>query len=91
MFGVLSAACSWLDKAGADTPLPAQDAVARSAKRWMLYKRPGQRVLINERGDMLVRPSFAELSIQQSPKGPSVYHVRLLSLACSSAMLAGPC
>lgn len=44
-----------------------QDAVARNAKFWLLYKRPGQRVLINDRGDMLVRPSFAELSMQQSP------------------------
>lgn len=52
-----------------------QDAVARNAKFWVLYKRPGQRVLINDRGDMLVRPSFAELSIQQSPAGSSVTHV----------------
>lgn len=56
-----------------------QDAVARNAKFWVLYKRPGQRVLINVRGDMLVRPSFAELSIQQTPVGSSVYHVRTLS------------
>ncbi|CAL8470482.1 g10024 [Coccomyxa elongata] len=56
-----------------------QDAVARNAKFWVLYKRPGQRVLINVRGDMLVRPSFAELSIQQTPVGSSVYHHYLLS------------
>jgi hypothetical protein len=52
-----------------------QDAVARNAKFWVLYKRPGQRVLINDRGNMLVRPSFVELSIQQSPIGSSVTHV----------------
>lgn len=48
-------------------PVCAQDAVARNAKFWLLYKRPGQRVLINDRGDMLVRPSYTELSMQQSP------------------------
>ena len=52
-----------------------QDAVARSAKFWVFYKRAGQRVLINDRGDMLVRPTFTELSIQQSPMGSSVFHV----------------
>lgn len=57
-----------------------QDAVARNAKFWVLYKRPGQRVLINVRGDMLVRPSFAELSIQQTPVGSSVFHVRPAAL-----------
>lgn len=41
--------------------------MARNAKFWLLYKRPGQRVLINDRGDMLVRPLYAELSMQQSP------------------------
>ncbi|KAK9907744.1 hypothetical protein WJX75_009081 [Coccomyxa subellipsoidea] len=56
-----------------------QDAVARNAKFWVLYKRPGQRVLINVRGDMLVRPSFAELSIQQTPVGSSVFHHYLLA------------
>ncbi|EIE21255.1 alpha/beta-hydrolase [Coccomyxa subellipsoidea C-169] len=49
-----------------------QDAVARSPKFLVLYKRAGQRVLINNNGDMLVRPSFIENSILQMPGGGSV-------------------
>ncbi|KAK9817451.1 hypothetical protein WJX74_011070 [Apatococcus lobatus] len=43
-----------------------QDAVARMGKFLMLYKRPGLRVLVNLAGQMIVRPSFMELSIQQA-------------------------
>lgn len=50
--------------------------MARNAKFWLLYKRPGQRVLINDRGDMLVRPSYAELSMQQSPFMTSLAQAR---------------
>ncbi|BDA51088.1 probable lipase at N-terminal half [Coccomyxa sp. Obi] len=49
-----------------------QDAVARAPKFLVLYKRAGQRVLINKSGDMLVRPSFIENSILQLPGGGSV-------------------
>ena len=56
--------------------------MARSAKFWVFYKRAGQRVLINDRGDMLVRPTFTELSIQQSPMGSSVFHVSLHRTVC---------
>ena len=67
----------------------AQDAVARSAKFWVFYKRAGQRVLINDRGDMLVRPTFTELSIQQLPLGSSVFHVSTHLLAvCVVLVLA---
>ncbi|BDA50387.1 probable lipase at C-terminar half [Coccomyxa sp. Obi] len=62
-----------------------QDAVARNAKFWLLYKRPGQRVLINDRGDMLVRPSFVELSMQQSPFLTSLSQHYLLSYRDSLA------
>ncbi|KAK9804297.1 hypothetical protein WJX72_005360 [[Myrmecia] bisecta] len=51
-----------------------QDAVARGAKFLMMYKRPGQRVIINEIGDMLVRPTFLEASMHQVPGGSSVAH-----------------
>jgi hypothetical protein len=40
-----------------------QDAVAKQGKFVKLYKRPGQRVIINPTGDMVVRPSFVESSI----------------------------
>ncbi len=51
-----------------------QDAVARAPKFLVLYKRAGQRVLINKNGDMLVRPSFIENSILQLPGGPALSH-----------------
>lgn len=38
-----------------------QDLIARQAKFLTWYKRPGQRVLINPQGDLLVRPSFVEV------------------------------
>ncbi|CAL5228580.1 g11739 [Coccomyxa viridis] len=51
-----------------------QDAVARAPKFLVLYKRTGQRVIINHNGDMLVRPSFIESSLLQLPCGGSVPH-----------------
>ena len=42
-----------------------QDAVARGGKFLTLYKRPGQRVIINQYGDLIVRPGFAEASFQR--------------------------
>jgi hypothetical protein len=55
--------------------LPVQDAVARNAKFGMLYKRPGHRVLINDRGDLLVRPAFMDISVLNKPFGSSVIQV----------------
>ena len=46
-----------------------QDAVARSPKFLVLYKRTAHRVIINHAGDMLVRPSFIETSILKAPCG----------------------
>ena len=63
-----------------------QDAVARSPKFLVLYKRAGQRVLINNNGDMLVRPSFIENSILQMPGGlqlPLTKKISLLSNLCN--------
>lgn len=54
----------------------AQDAVARRFKMCFMYKRPGQRVIINKRGDMLVRPTFIELTLNQTPLTTSVHDVR---------------
>lgn len=34
-----------------------------------MYKRPGHRVIINSRGDLIVRPSYAEASVQRTPGG----------------------
>ena len=44
-----------------------QDAVVRSGKFVILYKRPGHRVLINAAGDLIVRPSYVESSVRQRP------------------------
>lgn len=42
-----------------------------------LYSRPGQRVLVNSRGDMIVRPSWVEASLQRLPGGTfTTYRIR---------------
>ncbi len=46
-----------------------QDVVTRGGKMVFLYSRPGQRVLVNSRGDMIVRPSWVEASLQRLPGG----------------------
>ncbi|KAK9823879.1 hypothetical protein WJX72_006141 [[Myrmecia] bisecta] len=48
-----------------------QDAVAHKGK-CMMYKRAGPRVLINPRGDLIVRPSLVEHSLRRMPGGSSV-------------------
>ncbi len=49
-----------------------QDVVARRGKFFKLYKRAGPRVIINKRGDLIVRPSYAEASVQRIPGGESI-------------------
>lgn len=39
-----------------------------------MYKRHGHRVIVNKRGDMVVRPSMFELSMQQAMRGGTVAH-----------------
>lgn len=39
-----------------------QDVVAKAPKFLVLYKRAGHRVIINRLGDMIVRPSFIEIT-----------------------------
>jgi hypothetical protein len=56
-----------------------QDAVTRGGKFWKLYKRPGHRVIVNADGDMIVRPTFIEASVQRRPGGASVAHHLLTS------------
>ena len=46
-----------------------QDVVARRGKMIFLFKRPGHRVIINARGDLIVRPTYAEASVQRTPGG----------------------
>ena len=65
----------------------AQDLVARQAKFLTWYKRPGQRVLINPQGDLLVRPSFVEVSIHNRPLSSSVSQHMLLSYRQSFAAI----
>ena len=57
-----------------DHRVAAQDAVTRGGKFWKLYKRPGHRVIINADGDLIVRPTFIEASVQRRPGGQSVAH-----------------
>lgn len=41
-----------------------QDVVAKAPKFLVLYKRSGQRVIINANGDMIVRPTSIEVTMQ---------------------------
>ncbi|KAK9866320.1 hypothetical protein WJX84_007327 [Apatococcus fuscideae] len=60
-----------------------QDLVARGGKLGYMYKRPGQRVLINHTGDIIVRPSYTEVTMQQKPFGGRVGHHYLQSYKAS--------
>ncbi|KAK9813803.1 hypothetical protein WJX73_010334 [Symbiochloris irregularis] len=62
-----------------------QDAVARGGKFLTLFKRPGQRVIINHYGDLIVRPGFAEASFQRVLFGSNVRHHFLASYRQSLA------
>lgn len=41
-----------------------QDVIARAGRFLGLYKRAGQRVMINPSGDLIVRPTFIEAAAQ---------------------------
>mgnify|MGYP007061317380 FL=1 len=58
--------------------MPVQDPVPRIPK--FLYKRCGHRVTITEAGDIIVRPSYFELSVLTKSGKPS---------ACVSVLVAG--
>lgn len=45
----------------------------------MLYKRPGHRVIINSQGDMLVRPSFIEMTLSRTTGAVNIAHHMLAS------------
>ena len=47
-----------------------QDFVTRGGKFFFLYKRAGNRVIVNAGGHMMVSPSALEASVQQSIAGP---------------------
>lgn len=49
--------------------LPWQDIVTRGGKMVFLYKRPGQRVILNDFGHMMVRPTHMESSVQRTTAG----------------------
>ena len=69
-----------------------QDVVPKAPKFFILYKRAGFRVIINHNGDMIVRPSAIEASVQVAgaprvPVCPSgiAYHVMA---SCNGPLLA---
>ena len=68
-----------------------QDMVARACKFVVLFKRPGHRVIINARGDMLVRPSFMEISTQRAGIGAALEGLWALHGACLVCLLLLPC
>ena len=59
--------------------LALQDVVPRGGKFISLYKRNGQRVIINRAGDLVVRPNPLEASLLQMPCGSSFQHHLLIS------------
>lgn len=46
-----------------------QDVVTREGKLIFMYKRPGQRVIVNAAGHMMVRPTHIEASVQKATGG----------------------
>ena len=46
-----------------------QDVVTREGKLLILYKRPGQRVIIDAKGRLIVRPTHLEASVQRDTAG----------------------
>ena len=59
-----------------------QDVVTRGGKFFFLYKRPGNRVIVNDGGHMIVSPSAIEASVQQSLAGVPTHLV--INLICFS-------
>ena len=51
-----------------------QDAVAKSGKLMGLFKRAGERVFLNQRGDMLVCPIFLEAALWRKLGPTNVRH-----------------
>ncbi|KAK9823190.1 hypothetical protein WJX72_000942 [[Myrmecia] bisecta] len=66
-----------------------QDAVARGGKFVWLYKRPGQRVLIDAAGNIVVRPVFVELTVQQLPLRRSIGQHMLVAYQRSLLAICG--
>eukprot|EP00210_Caulerpa_lentillifera_P008426 g8038.t1 len=56
-----------------------QDYITRTMKFVNLYKRPGHRVIINGQGDMLVRPSFIEMTLSRITGAVNIAHHMLAS------------
>lgn len=48
-----------------------QDVVCHEGKLFRLYKRPGQRVIIDAAGRMIVRPTHLEAAVQRESSGRS--------------------
>ncbi|KAL4458650.1 hypothetical protein ABPG75_013515 [Micractinium tetrahymenae] len=54
-----------------------QDLVAKSAKFLVLFKRPGNVVIVNPQGDLIVNPSFLEHNVQRSFSSSVKQHLLL--------------
>ncbi|KAK9814286.1 hypothetical protein WJX72_003434 [[Myrmecia] bisecta] len=63
-----------------------QDLVTRKGKVFIMYKRPGQRVLISRLGDLIVRPSWIEVSIRQRGGGSVAMHLLMNYKAALAAV-----
>lgn len=65
-----------------------QDVVPRGGKFLSLYKRNGQRVIINRTGDLVVRPGPLESSLLQLPMGSNPMHHLLAAYQASLTAIA---
>ena len=65
-----------------------QDVVPKAPKFFIMYKRAGYRVIINHNGDMIVRPSAIEASVQVAgaPCAP-ICHSLLKDAPCVISLL----
>jgi hypothetical protein len=68
------------------TSLPLRHGTCDGSSARAGVQRPGQRVIINPRGDLIVRPSFLEASIQRATSTSSV--VRHLLTDYQKSMVA---
>ena len=66
-----------------------QDVVCHEGKLFRLYKRPGQRVIIDATGRMIVRPTHLEAAVQREPSGRSNGALFCNSTICRSLVCTG--
>lgn len=74
-------------------PCALQDVVTREGKLLFLYKRPGQRVIVDASGRLIVRPSHIEAHVQRDTAGASLHATNidmcLTKFSCTTGWRVG--